>query len=71
MKIVCLTGIFKEVEYMEIYSTDDDFHFFKEENTIIYVCDLDFPEHVIGLYPKKYFLSLSEWREQQINEILE
>ena len=70
MKVVCITPIFKEVEYLEIYHTDDDFHIVEKGDSLIWICDVNFTEHVIGKYPKGHFISIAEWREKQINEIL-
>jgi hypothetical protein len=71
IKLICITASFKQVNLNEFYWTDDDFNLIKNPEGSIYILDYDYPDHVIGRYPKKYFISIAEWREKQINSILD
>ena len=70
IKLICKTASYKKVELNEFYWTDDDYNLIENPEESIYILDYDYPDHIIGKYPKKYFLSVAEWRDNQINSIL-
>lgn len=70
--VICIKDIYL-AKQGEIYHTDDDYNITKNGSDIwIYREEGESNKYkYLGVYPKYYFITLAEYREQQIKSVLD
>jgi hypothetical protein len=68
IKVICIKsiGLLKEGD---VYYTDDDYYLIFDNDTIIYIDSAD--GRTLGAYHKNCFITVAEYREQQIKSVID
>jgi hypothetical protein len=64
IEVICITNYFRQINLLERYYGEIGANH-------IDIYDLNYPDHYIGRYSREYFMTLAEWRDKQINSILD